>query len=474
MAKRIPPLSKIAKELGSADFGDERLGRRLGNIAEAIAPAPEKSFPKVASSESELEAIYRFVNNDKVTPEKIFGPHVAATVGRVGETGLVRVLHDSTALSFGGATRREGLGRLCANDQGFIAHTALAITGDGQRVPLGILGLRTLVRTRPRKKRTAHERHLGTNKESERWLDLALEVHGKLAAAPAVHVMDSEADAYALLSAMKQHGMRFVVRVRYDRVIIDEGEKSKVSIALASADDSLTREVPLSRRQGKRPPYTRKHHPPRNGRIAQLRFRAVSVQFKRPEFADGVSRASKGLPPELAVNLVQVYEPEPPPGEEAVEWTLVTTEPIATKEQVATVVDTYRDRWVIEELFKALKTGCAIEKRQLETGRALQNALAIYLPMATRLLLLRTVGRAWGAVPATHVLTETEVLVLRAISKRVALPARPTTEQAMLAIAGLGGHLKRNGLPGWQTLGYGYQRLIDAIAATAVLRGLDL
>jgi len=36
------------------------------------------------------------------------------------------------------------------------------------------------------------------------------------------------------------------------------------------------------------------------------------------------------------------------------------------------------------------------------------------------------------------------------------------------------GHLKRNELPGWQTLGYGYQRLIDAVAAASVLHGLDL
>jgi IS4 transposase len=49
---------------------------------------------------------------------------------------------------------------------------------------------------------------------------------------------------------------------------------------------------------------------------------------------------------------------------------LYTSEPIDTAEQLLTIVDQYRSRWVIEEFFKALKTGCAFEKRQLESYRA--------------------------------------------------------------------------------------------------------
>jgi hypothetical protein len=74
-----------------------------------------------------------------------------------------------------------------------------------------------------------------------------------------------------------------------------------------------------------------------------------------------------------------------PKGEQAIEWYLVTNEPIGTTEQVAAIVDAYRARWVIEELFKALKTGCQIEKRQLESYEALRNALALFLPIAVGL-----------------------------------------------------------------------------------------
>jgi IS4 transposase len=39
----------------------------------------------------------------------------------------------------------------------------------------------------------------------------------------------------------------------------------------------------------------------------------------------------------------------------------MTTEAVETAEQVAAVVDAYRARWLIEEFFKALKTGCGFE-----------------------------------------------------------------------------------------------------------------
>ena len=55
---------------------------------------------------------------------------------------------------------------------------------------------------------------------------------------------------------------------------------------------------------------------------------------------------------------MHVFELGPPAGAPAVEWLLLTTLPVDTPEALAFVVDSYRARWVIEEYFKALKTGC--------------------------------------------------------------------------------------------------------------------
>jgi hypothetical protein len=161
----------------------------------------------------------------------------------------------------------------------------------------------------------------------------------------------------------------------------------------------------------------------------------------------------------LPVNIVAVREVNPPLDDEPVEWLLITTEPVETEEQILKIIDFYRGRWVIEEFFKALKTGCAFEKRQLESWHTLQNALGLLIPIAWSLLRLRTVAREEGRTPARAVLTDLELEVLRRAST-TPLRQRPTTRDVMLAIARLGGHHRSNGEPGWQLLGRGYQDLL--------------
>ena len=122
------------------------------------------------------------------------------------------------------------------------------------------------------------------------------------------------------------------------------------------------------------------------------------------------------------------------------------------------MVDSYRSRWVVEEFFKALKTGCSIEKRQLESYRALSTALAVFVPIAWRLLLLRSISRKFPNAPAKSIASETQ---LQLLCHKLKLRDRPrTTKETALAIAKLGGHLARNGPPGWLTLGRGLEALL--------------
>jgi hypothetical protein len=111
----------------------------------------------------------------------------------------------------------------------------------------------------------------------------------------------------------------------------------------------------------------------------------------------------------LTLNLAHVIEPNPPPGETSVEWLLFTTLPIASKRQVATVVDNYRARWTMKEFNKALKTGCAYESREFESLHALLVILAMALPIACELLRLRSRARTNPDAPATDVLTNSSL-----------------------------------------------------------------
>lgn len=454
---------EIRGEVEGAQLGDRRLAARLVSLAATFARAPGLSYPKAAGDEATLEATYRFLNNGAVTPEGILAPHFAATRERCSRAGLAVVCHDTTEFRF--STEREGLGRISQGDHGFLGHFALAVDV-GTRAPLGVLGLKTLFREGvppKRRKKPTEER------ESTRWLALVEEVEGRIGEqGPAViHVMDREADGYELFTELVARQRRFVVRLQFDRMVETASGRAGVRESTARCETLLSRSVALSERRSRPrdPPSRAKKHPMRSARVAHLSVSAQAVDFERP------SHLRSG-PETVRVNVVLVRELDPPGDVERVEWALITTEPVETAEQAAAVVDCYRLRWSIEEYFKALKTGCAYEKRQLESRHALLNALAIFTSVAWLLLALRTLARDERDLPADQVLSPLKLRVLQG-HRRTRLRPGATIREAMLAIAALGGHLKNNGEPGWIVLGRGMEDLLLLEQGAAIALGCD-
>ena len=112
----------------------------------------------------------------------------------------------------------------------------------------------------------------------------------------------------------------------------------------------------------------------------------------------------------------------------------------------------------LSEVEKAMKTGCALEKRQLRDYYALSNATALALPIAWKLPLLKSKNLAHPDEPATQVLDADEREVLRHIACKL-LSDAPSVHEVVYAIAAPGGHLRHNVARGWQTLAHGYERL---------------
>lgn len=454
----------LRDEFAAAELGNAARTRRLCRIAEMLVAAPDRSFPKLASSEAEMLGLYRFLEKGGYDYLDIMEPHSLQTVERVVEAGTALLLHDTTEYAFSGEVTRKGLGRLNGAKPGFLAHTGLAVSAVGPPRPLGVLHLRTWARTgektsrRGGKKRSGPDYAKETDKESARWLAGVQEAQARVGErAQLIHVGDREADQFPLLASHVEHDWRFVYRLRVDRAVGAEqvvGTQDFVSDVLRGVDGVAERLVPLSGRAESPMPLRKRTHPARAERLAYLTFRATRMMLMRPNYL-GAS-----YPKWLVVHVVQVLEQDPPEGQEPIEWTLLTTEPIDTPAQVLQSVDWYRARWTIEEYHKALKTGCAIEKRQLESMDALTKALAIFVPIAWRMLLLRHLCRTCPEAPATEVFTPIQVQVLRHFSVRVPLAEMPTVRDALLATAGLGGHLKRNGEPGWLTLGRGFEELL--------------
>jgi hypothetical protein len=257
--------------------------------------------------------------------------------------------------------------------------------------------------------------------------------------------MDREADWFELLQSIDARGSRFVVRAMHDRRLAEPFDVL-LSDALAESTWHETREVRVSRRRkGDRPLNSLRKHPPRETRLARLAISARSVTLLAPKNP----RQLGAVTGDLRLQVVQVQEVEPPPDEDPVEWILLTNLPIASTDEVLRVVDIYRVRWMIEEFFKALKTGCAFERRQLESKHAILNSLALFVPLAWAMFALRTTARVDGHRSASEILSKRQTEVLRAMHTKP-LPARLSVADALYAIAAIGGHLRNNGAPGWR------------------------
>jgi hypothetical protein len=456
-------------EFAGLELGDRRLETRTAKVVACLAKAPEKSLPQAMADDAELQAAYRLMSNRRVSVAALLGPHVSHAATRVADAAECIVAHDTTEFEFGGSIMREGLGNLrTPNDQGFLAHISFAVDADSQR-PLGTLAVFTWTRklgVKSRRnaagnKKSGRDYAKESGKESARWYQQveaaanAVEDPGKL-----IHVMDREADAYELLSKMAANGHRVVVRLRVDRAARNPEtlQPEHVRALAERAPDEVLLEVPISRRAKTTVPAAAKTFGEREARVAKLAFRATTIEIRRPSYVDKNSH-----PDWLRINVVQVHEIDCPEDQEPVEWTLLTSEPIDTPEAIRRAVRLYQGRWLIEEFFKALKTGCEYEKSQLESYGALLNLLAICLPIAWQLLLLRNLARTEPDAPATQVLTPTQIEVLRNQS-RLPIPHNPTVGVVALAVAVMGGYIRSRRPYGWLTLGRGLEKLITLTA----------
>lgn len=450
----------LGLEFANTTLGDRRRTSRLMRILDDAIAAPDASLPNRVQCNADLEATYRFLSNQKITPEAVAEAHFHGTAQRAKAAGTVLVLHDTTDLTFGGETQRKGLGRTSGTEKyGFLAHFSICASLQGE--PLGALGLYAWKRSDKSKGRRSQKKlQSDPDRESLRWFDAANAAGERLhGLANAVHVMDREGDCYELMSTLVEHDHSFIIRLCHDRRLDSDPRKKdvpKLFNALEHAPLILEREVILGGRGKQRSNRLLKTFPARDSRHTRLEVRAQSIPF----FIGNGSPAH--LPPSLHLNFVEVREANPPDGVEAVLWRLVTTECIDTPEHVALIVDAYRMRWLIEEFFKAIKTGSNYESLQLENAHGLLIALVLCSAVAWRLLRIRWIERKAPETPATDVLNNVQMTVLKAVRRKINRPlsAHPTVREVLLAIAALGGHLKHNGPPGWLILNRGFEKLL--------------
>ena len=176
---------------------------------------------------------------------------------------------------------------------------------------------------------------------------------------------------------------------------------------------------------GRRKIELRSHEPAHPKRTAvELRYGAVEIC--RPQ-----DERDHSLPPAVGLRLVDVREVDPPKAAEPLHWRLLTTHAIADPAAAWEVVGWYQRRWVIEQLFRVMKSqGLQLEDSQLASAERLVK-LAAAATKAACVDIQLTQGRdGTDHMPASNAFTNPRSQLSRHSARR--LKATPSGSKIII------------------------------------------
>lgn len=411
------------------ELGDARRTARAVKVGAKLAAMPSESLPQQQGSWGDVKAAYRLLNEADVTFEGLSEVHWQSSIEAAkSQAGVMLFIQDGSELNYSSHKATTGLGYIGnGQGQGFQLHSCLAVTAEGESV-LGLVRQQVWIRESLVRDRQARGEKI-VRTEGEVWAS-TLETIG---AVPEdlrqrwVSVGDRNSDIFSYIQKAKALSWDCLLRVSKDRHVVLAGEQTKLLGGIRRLGAQTTTTLMKRGRDG---------HPRREVNLAV----AWSALTLVPPVRDKTSEPIEGY-------CIRVWEDKQ--GNDAIEWLLFTTLPISSNEQALLYIHWYSLRWLIEEYHKALKTGCAIEQRQLTSAHALKNILAFLAIVAVRLLQLRCLARSHPTGLASE---QVEATMLGLVAAKFKLNATIMTLKTFWhSVARLGGFLarKNDGEPGW-------------------------
>ncbi len=444
--------------MGVGLHGDKRVLPRLRWMEDRVVETGSVVLRKIGRDRAgELEA-RRFLESPFVTPDGLArdaGERTAsASAGR-----RIIAIQDTTEINFAGrSAKRRGFGPAGnGRDPGFFLHAVIAVDRDHDAV-LGVVDVTAW--TRGPKAAKSRRRRQAKSKESARWHAGDTIAAARLAgAASVVMVADRESDIFDLF-AERPARLDLVVRAAQNRALKEAG----LLFSALGPEQAL----------GRHDLAIVAAPPGRAARVARVEVRAGPVTIARPK-----GRKLATTKKSIDLNLVEVIEIDPPAGvKKPIAWRLLTTLPVEGLAGAREVIEIYRRRWRIEQVFRALKKdGLDLEASQITTPARLFNLSVIALVAATRTIQLVD-ARDGSPRPATDIVPEAALPAVEALSRDLEGATErqknphPLASLAFLAwvVARLGGWNGYGKPPGPKTMRDGLDKLMVAIHAYALAK----
>jgi Transposase DDE domain len=337
----------------------------------------------------------RWLRNKKVKVNELIEQSVQKTAA-LAEGLHVLAIQDTTELNYQAhADRTHGLGTVGnGTDKGLFMHPMLTLNADTGAC-LGLSGMKVWARQREEGRK--YWQLPIEEKETYRWLEVAEQAKENLNKAAQITIIaDRESDIYEEWARIPDAKTHVLTRVCRDRALSEAG-------SLYAAIDQMPVQEVYSVEVPARPKKRSAHE-------AKLALRFGRVSIKRPSKCKNAD-----LPKALDLTIIDVRElSESVVGnEEPIHWRLFTTHQVEQAWQARQVVDWYRQRWLIEQLFRTVKKqGLNLESSQLEQGESLMKLAVLAVQVAVTGLQLVLSREGQTEQPISEVFTQHEMLLL--------------------------------------------------------------
>lgn len=383
-------------------FKDKRLDKRANKLSALLYFSRTSSIHGSTLTEAEQKGAYRFLSNKKVE-EQVLISACTERSSYLCEGRDVLVLQDTTEVNMDDHHNRlkpeSGIGVTGNNeDLGFFLHAGLVLDAT-EGTALGFSDIQLWHRKKDRKKQDQRMLPI-EEKESYRWIKACKASKEHLSkAATVTFIEDREGDIYEQFATVPDERTHLIIRNRDNRRLADE---SKLHDLLAAQPLAGNYSIELIK-------DIRKGIESRTAHL-EVRFCKVSIAKPRP-----VRKA--GLPDKIELYAVEVCEKDGPKTDKVL-WRILTTYTVNSYEDALSIVNRYRQRWYIEQLFRLLKNkGFKIESSELETGWAIRKLTVMLLNSALRVMQMLLAYNNDESQPIEQVFNKEEITCLGQINE---------------------------------------------------------
>ncbi len=388
-------------------FSDKRLEKRGNRISTLLIHSRSISVKGITKNEAEQKGFYRFLENDKVEETSLIKEQTQRCGLNVKGRDVL-VIQDTSSIGLSKHSNHlkpnSGIG-LVGNKVGlgFLLHGSLVIDAKNETM-LGFSDIHLWHRKEDKSNNTtrAYKKQHIEEKESYRWIRAGQNSKEILKNARSITIIeDREGDIYEQFCLIPDDKTHLLIRSRDNRKLAD-GNGLYETIASEPLAGTCTIKIDSDKRKNK------------EGRIATIEIRFNKVLIQKPS-----GKITKTLPDKMELYAVEAKEINGPKND-SVKWRILTTHPVATFDEAIAVINKYRQRWYIEQVFRLLKKkGVNIEDSELKSGWAIRKLTVLFLNNILRIIQLLLAYGNEESQPIKEVFTNEEIVCLKVLANKM-------------------------------------------------------